>query len=256
MTVLCVTGCSFSDYTQVDTVYGEIAAEKLGLDYLHKAGGGGSNKRMTREIIQAVFDGKLKRGDYVIAQYTQPERTELGSPGMMYSPEGAEYAEKIEAEMNGWTSIIHYDYIHDGKTKVTRWKPDSYTWQGSQLDKELHETYQRCAAMLNHDLEIDRNNIILLRLFLKEHGINFSALWFDLGIQLLDYWKQKNIDIEGEKDIDWRLVWRPGAEWSDEKNYKYRLASDDNSHLSQEGHLEFGSKLADHLCLLFPELKA
>ena len=255
MAKLCVAGCSFSDYTQVDTVYGEITAQNLGLEYLHKAGGGGSNKRITREIIQAVFDGNLQSGDYVLVQYTQSERTEFASPGMMLTEEGKQYSQRIEAENNGWTSIIHYDYIHDGETKVTRWKPGSYAWQCSGLDQELHQIYEKNSVMQNYDLEIDRNNHLLLSMFLKQHNINFSVLWFDLGIELLNYWKKKGIDLEGEKDVDWRLVWRPGAQWSDEVHYKYRLSPGDNSHLSQEGHLEFGARLADHFSLIYPELK-
>ena len=48
---LCVAGCSFSDYTKVDKVWGEYLAEKLDVDYLHEGAGCGSNWRIWRQKI-------------------------------------------------------------------------------------------------------------------------------------------------------------------------------------------------------------
>lgn len=76
---LFVAGCSFSDYSQVDTVYGEILAERLGYDYQHEGSGCGSNYRIWRVIGNHIMRSNLTENDLLIVQYTSTERREFWS---------------------------------------------------------------------------------------------------------------------------------------------------------------------------------
>ena len=76
---ICVAGCSFSDYTKVDKVYGEYLAEKLGYDYLHEGAGCGSNWRIWRQVYKNIRDHHLTSNDILIVQYTITERQEFYS---------------------------------------------------------------------------------------------------------------------------------------------------------------------------------
>ena len=66
MANLLVAGCSVSDYTQVDKVWGEYLAEDLGLNYIHEGAGCGSNWRMWRVIVDAVKTKQITPNDIVI----------------------------------------------------------------------------------------------------------------------------------------------------------------------------------------------
>jgi hypothetical protein len=251
---LCVTGCSFSDYTQVDEVYGEVCARHLGAEYLHLAGGAGSNARMVRLIVQSVLSGELQSGDLVIAQYTQPERRELHSPGLRHTEKGIEYRTKIDAQKaQDHRTNPHYDYSVTGGI-YTRWKPHSHQWQGCEQDTDLHQMVEQHGVDYDCALEETRNLHIFLKLFLREHGIKLSVFWFNLGWEAITYWKDRGYDMESETDIHFNTLWQPGARWHDEAFSHYRLSPGDNSHLSAQGHTEMGFALSKFLKLLYTDL--
>ena len=74
MSTLCVAGCSFSDRTQVSHNYGDFLSDMLNMDYLHLAGGGGSNSRSIRLITESILSGELTPGSTVIWQPTEVTR--------------------------------------------------------------------------------------------------------------------------------------------------------------------------------------
>ena len=76
---LIVAGCSVSDYTRVDTVYGKILADSIGYDYVHHGAGCGSNYRIWKKLTQMLMSGDLTDCDIVLVQYTQIDRREFWS---------------------------------------------------------------------------------------------------------------------------------------------------------------------------------
>lgn len=76
---IAVAGCSVSDYTEVDKVYGELLAERIGAEYIHEGAGCGSNYRIWRRITGHVMNGTITPEDIVIIQYTEVTRDEFWS---------------------------------------------------------------------------------------------------------------------------------------------------------------------------------
>ena len=74
---LFVGGCSVSDYSQVNYVYGELLAKKIDCEYIHEASSCGSNWRIWRKIINHIMSGNLTSNDLLIIQYTTLERKEF-----------------------------------------------------------------------------------------------------------------------------------------------------------------------------------
>ena len=126
---ICVAGCSFSDYTKVDKVYGEYLAEKLGYDYLHEGAGCGSNWRIWRQVYKNIRDQHLTPNDILIVQYTITERQEF------YSRFDLEH--KVDDKQHLREKF--------GDGNIIRYKTDAYTWQNNKEEQKFMELYQ-----LNH----------------------------------------------------------------------------------------------------------
>lgn len=129
---LIVAGCSYSDYTKVDNVYGELLAQKLNFDYIHEAAGCGSNWRIWRKVTEHVLNGNLTSNDLLIIQYTEILRNEfwtrLEEPNKFY---------KIK---DGTILSPLHDVEHDGI--INRWKIGSYDWQVNEKLSKFHKDYE------------------------------------------------------------------------------------------------------------------
>lgn len=246
---IAVAGCSVSDYTHVKEVYGEHTVNYLnqaGVDaeYLHLAGGGGSNCRAFRLIMDAIIEGTLTENDIVLWQITDSARTELPS---------AEQSNKLatrEITKNKVLESCDSDLL-DRTDVITRWKMDSHTWQNFTQDQILHGQYQNCVVN-KFGMYKSRNYIVALRKFAKHHGINFKLVYCNMGYPLREFWEDKGQHhlVYSYEDIDLANVWAPYSDhknWDSEKSVKYRLHPGDNTHFSELGHRDLGDALGIYL---------
>jgi hypothetical protein len=179
MTRLVVAGCSVSDYTQVDKVWGEYLAEQLSYEYLHLAAGCGSNYRMWRLLVSHVVDNKITADDTVIVQYTSPERNEFWSP---------------RHRVNG--QVVD-DHIPSGGS-IVRIKYDTYT-QCDGAERKFAKLWPRFIN-IEFELEKFRVNHMMFQCLMKEYGIKnlyfVQAGYYGLSLgdlQLLELYKNNNI---------------------------------------------------------------
>lgn len=252
---LVVSGCSFSDYTEVKNVWGNYTANNLDIDYLHLAGGIGGNSRSLRIITQKIIKGEITANDIVLIQVTEPIRTELPSPTLEITEQGKAYRQRVEVDDTYENQILHYDYLHDNTSIVTRWKMDSSQWQGTDADVRLHEEYQRNVSDA-FGKEITVNSLYQLYALCTMYGINFVILWGPLCNEkyFKQYWRENGITVEFPYELDFFKIWEPGKNYYDEDNYKYRLSPTDITHLSELGHETFGKAVSTSLKLFYPHL--
>ena len=135
MKKLFVAGCSVSDYTKVDKVYGEYLSEKLNYEYVHEGAGCGSNWRIWRKITNHILNGNLTPNDLLIVQYTTIERREIWSRENYISKN-----EKIE---------LREEYKDGGN--IVRFKMGSHAWQQREGEKKFFKLYEE--NFLSDDFE-------------------------------------------------------------------------------------------------------
>lgn len=143
MTVLAVGGCSYSDYTQVDKVYGEYCAEELGLEYKHYARGGSSIPRMFYALTKAIENNELKRGDVVVLQYTDPHRKLIPEPFPPVTKPGC--TEGGPGQVEVWQTPY-------GEAYTTDYKTHSWQWQPNNTAKTIHRELEKA---FNNEFETD-----------------------------------------------------------------------------------------------------
>lgn len=246
---IAVAGCSVSDYTHVKEVYGEHTVNYLnqsGVDaeYMHLAGGGGSNCRAFRLIMDAIIEGILSENDIILWQITDPARTELPS---------AEQTNKLATREITKMTVLEScaSDLLDRTEVVTRWKMDSHTWQDYTQDTNLHSTYQNCVTNKIGMIRT-RNYIVALRKFAKHYNINFKIVYCTMGYPLREYWEERGQHhlVYSYEDIDLASVWTPYSDhkiWDSEQCVKYRLHPGDNTHFSELGHKDLGDALGIYL---------
>ena len=267
MKTLAVAGCSISDRTKTTHCYGDFLSEQLGVNYLHLAGGGGSNHRSIRLIQENILNGNLVSGDTVILQVTDVTRREIPSARLSTTP-GRSIASAIEMEVrirreDAAVSVGNFGYHDDLEVcnlditpygVYSRFKVGSSSWQPRDEDAELHALYEKEAVVTDIGLHEFRLQLAMLRTFVHSYGITFVVFWDQLGRFVYREIKEKyNIDdIVCETDILLDDVWPDMLEktWiTDDKYQQYHLIpGEDWIHFSVAGH----KKLAD---LLFPLLK-
>ena len=195
-------GCSIADRTQTTHCYGDYLAEKMNRDYVHLAGGGGSNYRSIRRIVHAVHDGELTAEDVVIIQFTDVTRRELGSSWMSRTTTGRNLArahfnavnihrEKAEALINeGFDYGLESPNIDQSKFGVyTRYKFNSKDWQLCEQDQNLHNAMELYCSDPDMDNEYFTAQWLMLDSFLKHRNIPHVYLWEATGNTILDWWK-------------------------------------------------------------------
>jgi len=198
MTKLIVAGCSVSDYTQVDNVWGEILAESLNYDYIHEAAGCGSNYRMWRVLTNYILTGKITAKDTVIVQYTTVERNEFWSPIIQ----------------DDWKRELCYD------GNILRFKSGSHTWH-TGAENKLMKTYEK---FISTEFETEKfiNNHMMFQCLAKEYGIK-NLYFLKVGSYAID--NIPFIDFYRDNYIHYNKL----------TIEKYHLKND-NGHLSMLGH--------------------
>ena len=143
MTKLAVGGCSYSDYTGVDNVYGEYCAERLGLEYKHYARGGSGSQRMYYALTKAIENKELGPGDVIVLQYTDPHRKLLPEPLPPVILPGSTDGQPGQIET--WETPY-------GKAYTSDYKSHSWQWQPNETTKSVHRALENC---FNNEFETD-----------------------------------------------------------------------------------------------------
>jgi len=201
MNKLVVAGCSVSDYTFVDKVWGEYVAKHLELEYMHLAAGGGSNSRMWRLLTTHIRNGTITSDDTVLVQYTTLERTEF------------------------WSALIDDCHIRDSYTNgsVLRFKFDSHTWY-SGIESKLMKMYEQFI-----DIEFEQekfiNNHIAFQCLAKEYNIH-NLYFVKVGKYGFNGEDHPTISKYKDNFLNYNNIF---------DNKKYHLKGDPG-HLSTKGH--------------------
>lgn len=219
MRKLFVAGCSFSDYSQVDTVYGEVLAEKLGFDYVHEGSGCGSNYRIWRSIGQHILSGNLTENDLLIVQYTSTERREFWSHN--------EPLPSLPKTVN-----LNEGYYKGGS--ILKYKSFSTQWQRFEEEKQFLDLYEKYFCSIEYEEDWFRVMNSYFQSFLTSKNINTVFLetvyLYNLPYYGLDD-KHRKLYFDWKKNLD---------------NESYNLPND-KGHLSVLGHRKLADDLFDHI---------
>ena len=254
MSKLVVAGCSFSDRTLVEKCYGDHLAELLNVDYLHLAGGCGSNDRSIRLIVTDVLLNKIKSGDHVIIQLTTPERKEVFSNYLTHTKLGKTIFDvSLDSntlpdpnntaikQIHPWDSFPLND-LFDNTVKDFRWsrfKIGSWEWQENQIDLLQHKGMEEATMYNTADTYITWTRLAMLMPFLDSKQIHYTVIhphaylgasnFENIGLTRL-FREGKDIETHPELQSKWEQL---------------QLSPDDGSHLSETGHKWFASWLKD-----------
>jgi hypothetical protein len=161
---LFVAGCSVSDYTHVNEVYGEMLAKKLNYNYVHEAAGCGSNWRMWRKICNHIISGNLTKNDLLIVQYTSNERKEFWSLN-----ENSQAYDKIE---------LREKYTNGGN--IIRFKMDANTWQINKNEKDFFKMYEEYFINEDFENEVFNTQNLMFQTLLQKN--NIPVIFFDFNV--------------------------------------------------------------------------
>lgn len=219
---LFVAGCSFSDYTKVDKVYGEYLSDKLNCEYVHEGAGCGSNYRIWRKIVGHVLEGNLTSDDLLVVQYTGIDRREFWSanpPMPMREP---------------YTRIMTQEPSYDGGS-IIRYKWNSHTWQDYPDEKQLFELYEKNFVNPRYEAECFKVYSTMFQHFLIANRIKtvFTRVraWHHDPKSYLPIFNQYMYN-EPEEFMNDKRTW---------------LSLEDMTHLSQEGHEMYSENLYNHI---------
>ncbi len=250
MKKVAVTGCSFSDYTSVDKVYGEWIAERLNIEYLHLARGTGSNHRSIYASTKAITSDRLTKGDVLVFQITDPHRKILSS----FEPNT--YIDK-PGQPEKWPTPF-------GDAWTTNYKAGSYQWQGQcpvgKRNHQLHSIMQE--SCVNNAFETDQlvMQLILLDALCKTRGITLIPV-ATRYVNYIDWRPHDQNDIAGPlndilpsdlverlfNETDYIMRGDPQEPSPHDLGFANNAETYDFSHLSAEGHKVIGISLASHI---------
>ena len=201
MKKLVVAGCSVSDYTKVDKVWGEYVAKHLELEYMHLAVGCGSNSRMWRYLTTHIRNGTITSDDTVLVQYTTLERTEF------------------------WSALIDEPHMRDCYTNgsVLRFKFDSHTWHNG-IESKLMKMYEQFIG-IEFEQEKFINNHIAFQCLAKEYNIH-NLYFVKVGNYGFNGEDHPTISKYKDNFLNYNNIF---------DNKKYHLKGDPG-HLSTKGH--------------------
>lgn len=210
MNNLLVAGCSVSDYSEVKQTYGEHLANKLKLNYIHRAAGCGSNWRMWRVIFDAVNNKIVTPEDLIIVQYTEITRTEFWSDTISYNP--------LE------------DPVDTGGVMI-RWKLDAHKWTPNKSSKPLFKEY------LKHvDVNVEWNKFVqqhtMFQCFMKDRG--FKNLYFLIAP------KYSFCDVNGDLKVIVEDSYKDNLIYYENM---FEHATADGLHMNEIGHHLLGNHL-------------
>lgn len=215
---LFVAGCSFSDYSQVDAVYGELLAEKLGYDYQHEGSGCGSNYRIWRVIGNHIMQGRLNSKDLLIVQYTSMERREFWShnPANPNEPKKVNLSEPFE--LGG--SLLKY-------------KSYSTQWQRFKEEKDFLELYENYFC----SIEYESQWFIIMHAYFQSF-----LLSREIPTVFLETMYMNNIELENQFAAT-RLVWMKNLT----DTTIQLIPNEDHGHLNIKGHQLLADDLYQHI---------
>ena len=223
MKKLFVAGCSFSDYTKVDKVYGEFLAEKLGYEYVHEGAGCGSNWRIWRVITNHIMSGNLTPDDLLLIQYTGREReefwTHFDQPHEAFLPRSKDHLTVIEPFKNGG--------------HIIRYKARAAEWQRNQEECDFFDMYEKYFKSIHFENERFRT-----------HNFMFQHMLINANINTIFV---RGSRIAPLRDNELLPKFLNSCYTSTDDNPAYNLTPDDSSHLNQRGHEVFAGWLYDHI---------
>lgn len=226
---LIVTGCSVSDYTVVDKVWGEYLAEKLGVNYIHEAAGCGSNWRIWRVIVDAVKTKRINPTDKIFIQYTEATRKEFWSP---FNNEKRSLYKSNKGSIN--------DVYGNKDGTLIRYKVDAYKWHEIKQDRVLFKAYNRHVNP-TYEREIFLQQHSMFQCFLKQYG--FDNVYFinvgPYGSEMLDN------ELWPIIEPFYRDNWVHIRDAFDNENH----LPNDKGHLSDKGHANLANELVKHFSL-------
>ena len=221
MSKLFVAGCSVSDYTSVNKVYGEYLSEKLEYDYVHEAAACGSNWRIWRKIGNHIINGTLTSKDLLIVQYTTIERKEFWSQiESGYYDKKYSYRDKY---------IPNNGYLPEGD--IIRFKFSSYDGQSNSKEKKF---LKMCENFINpvYEREIFDIQHLMFQSLLKDNNIKTIFLGYylnkDVDFTLTSYFENSYVSVNEIKNMN-----------------EYTI--DNGGHFSELGHLYTSNKLYDFI---------
>lgn len=260
MPVLAVGGCSYSDYTQVDKVYGEFCAEQLGFEYKHYARGGSGNQRMFYILTRAIQSGELGRGDIVVLQYTDPHRKLLPEPFKRSAERGPGQTEE-------WQTPY-------GEGYTTDYKSGSWQYQNEPQTVAAHKALNEFC--FNNEFETDYMMVLnsMFEAFARQHGVEivpFECRFTEFIEYKANEGKLSSDDVAGPirsrlapylqnrmfRELDFVRVGNEDAPQDTDLGMHIEHAvvdgervdreAYDGSHLSVKGHQLIGTELAAHI---------
>ena len=253
---LVVAGCSFSDRTQVLKSYGDHLAELTGREYLHHAGGCGSNDRSMRLITTDIMLGRIVPGDHVILQITSAERKEIFSSFNTHTAKGkAVYAvntsdhnqsEIVAKNNNTPAPVMTYDEFPLNDIATTnapvknfiwsRYKFGSHSWQNNIHDSTFHLHTEERSTDPVPDSYIMWTRLAAFQALLETKNISYTILYVNGYIHRGLFSSLGLVDIHRDGlDVDTTDL---KDTWLD-----IQLSPSDHSHLSEKGHRFFAEWL-------------
>lgn len=218
---VCIAGCSFSDYTHVDKVWGEYLTEKMNCEYIHEAAGCGSNYRIWRTVMGHILEGRLTSKDLLIVQYTSLDRREFWSANPVFKHVPEVKLKTQEPSYNGG-SLIRYKY-------------GAHVWQDYAEEKQLFELYERNFVNPRYEAECFNVYSTMFQHFLLAKNIKTIFMrvraWYHNPKSYLDEFQPYFFDEPEEFSKD-KTTW---------------LTESDLGHLSAEGHKRFSDLVFNHI---------
>lgn len=244
---LAVCGCSVSDRTKVEYAYGDYLSAKLDIDYLHFAGGAGSDKRGFRLLVQAIQRGEVDKNTLVLFQPAEVIRREIPShvTEEEYQIHVDGVIEKNIANPKEKSTPV-YDKTLSGAI-VSRFKIDSCHWQGNDIDRQMHLAYQEKPGCLSNDYDAEMLSVYwyMLQGLCDSKGIDLVMFiddvrgwpsWLSASSKMFNHF---HLVFDQSKWINIRDL------WDDHERYEvYSLdPPHDRVHFNEVGHI----KVADDL---------
>jgi hypothetical protein len=222
MKKLCVAGCSFSDFTKVEEVYGEILAKKLNYDYIHEGAGCGSNWRIWRKITNHIMNGTITSDDLVIIQYAENSRNEFWSP----------FPNKFFKNTIARLCVV--DRSHDNGTLI-RYKFNADTWQANDEEKTFFKMYE--TNFVNPKFDDEKFRV---------HNYNFQHMLKNNNIKVI-FITSERINRRPEYVSEQFKLHEFYDALTTERKLKYNLTPDDVAHMNLDGHHYLADRLYKHI---------
>ena len=137
---LVVAGCSVSDRAFVDYNYGDVLAERLGVEFDHQGAGCGSNNRIFRVVTGKIISGEIDSRTLLVIQYTETTRREFWTANW--------------SEEHARNSPLQLRENYRDLGQLIRWKWGSHQWQPNRGDREFFEMIENRHTDRDYETEV------------------------------------------------------------------------------------------------------